>query len=43
MLIKQIMKVHALQSFLFYVVGSCAKQEMPCYLVTESVYCLKEY
>lgn len=36
------MKTHALQSFLFYVVGNCAKQDMLCYLVSESVYCGKE-
>lgn len=38
MLIKQIMKIHALQSFLFSVVGNCAKQDMLCSLASESVY-----
>ena len=28
MSIKQIMRIHALQGFLFAVVGNCAKQEM---------------
>lgn len=42
MLIKQIMKIQALQSFLFYIVGNCAKQEMSCSLLSESVYCPKE-
>lgn len=42
MLIRQIMEIQALQSFLFYVVGNCAKQEMSCSLVSESVYCPKQ-
>lgn len=35
------MKTHALQSFLCYVVGDCAKQKMFCFLVSESVCGLK--
>lgn len=37
MLIKQMMKIHALQSFLFSVVGNCAKQDMLYSLASESV------
>lgn len=32
------MKIHALQSFLFSVVGNCAKQALLCYLLSESAW-----